>query len=349
MDFEIGSDEAYVMADVGRFGRSVRWLVLAAAVSLAMGLGCSESDEPGQSATVGSIETAPAPVESEAGRAAGPSVDTTITVGDIDADDPAKKIKRFQPLAEYLAREMQGLGVQTGNVVVARDFEEMARFMSDGTVDIYTDSAYPVLAVQTLAEVEIILRRWKDEDPTYWSTFIALRDSGIASVDDFLGRVVAFEEPQSTSGFVLPAGTLIQRGFKLREVESVDAQVGPDEIGYVFSGDEENTVEMVLQGKVAGGGVSNQDYAELTPELVQSIAAFDETIAVPRQLVAVRPGLDGELAAKVSELLIGLDRTDEGREIMDGMKKTKKFDPLPEDTGLVLEKLTVLMDLVAGE
>ena len=103
------------------------------------------------------------------------------------------------------------------------------------------------------------------------------------------------------------------------------------------------------KGRSPGGGVSNQDYAELTPELVQSIAAFDETIAVPRQLVAVRPGLDGELAAKVSELLIGLDRTDEGREIMDGMKKTKKFDPLPEDTGLVLEKLTVLMDLVAGE
>ena len=342
-------DKAYEKDHVMRLGRSIRWLVLVAAVLLATAFACSEVNEAGQGTTTESTETAPASTESEAVLATATGVDTTITVGDIDAEDPAKKIRRFQPLAEYLAREMQGLGVQTGNVVVARDFDEMARFMSDGTVDVYTDSAYPVLAVQMLAGVEIILRRWKDEEPTYWSTFIALRDSGVTSVDGFLGRVVAFEEPQSTSGFVLPAGTLIQRGFKLREVESVDAQVGPDEIGYVFSGDEENTVEMVLEGKVAGGGVSNQDYAELTPELVQSIAAFDETITVPRQLVAVRPGLDGELAAKVSELLIGLDRTDEGREIMDGMKKTKKFDPLPEDTELVLEKLTVLMDLVAGE
>ena len=136
MDFEIGSDEAYVMADVGRFGRSVRWLVLAAAVSLAMGLGCSESDEPGQSATVGSIETAPAPVESEAGRAAGPSVGTTITVGDIDADDPAKKIKRFQPLAEYLAREMQGLGVPD------RECGRRARLRGDGAVHVRRHGGY---------------------------------------------------------------------------------------------------------------------------------------------------------------------------------------------------------------
>ena len=57
-----------------------------------------------------------------------------------------------------------------------------------------------------------------------------------------MGKVVVFEELYSTSGFILPAGTLIKKGFKLREVSGPDEDVSPNEIGYFFSRDEENTI-----------------------------------------------------------------------------------------------------------
>ena len=72
-------------------------------------------------------------------------------------------------------------------------------------------------------------------------------------MDDFVGKVLAFEDPYSTSGFLLPAGTLVQQGFTLREVSRPDANVAPGEIGYYFALDEENTVELLLRGLVAGG------------------------------------------------------------------------------------------------
>ena len=50
---------------------------------------------------------------------------------------------------------------------------------------------------------------------------------------------------------------------------------------------------------------------------------------------------------KVRELLIGLDSTDEGREILEGLKKTKKFDPLPADSLSAMTDLIQLMRLVA--
>jgi phosphonate transport system substrate-binding protein len=56
-----------------------------------------------------------------------------ITLGDIDPKDPAKKIARFQPLAEYLAEHLSDQGVTRGRVVIARDIEEMATFLKDGT------------------------------------------------------------------------------------------------------------------------------------------------------------------------------------------------------------------------
>ena len=83
----------------------------------------------------------------------------TITLGDIDPDEPAKKINRFQPLADYLARNLGESGIQIGRVVIARDIEEMGQLLRDGSVDVYFDSAFPTLSVQGLSGSEIILRR----------------------------------------------------------------------------------------------------------------------------------------------------------------------------------------------
>ena len=278
-----------------------------------------------------------------------PSLHRTITLGDVEPDEPIKKIRRIQPLTDYLAEHLNELGIESGRVVLSRDFEEMAGLLSDGTVDIYFDSPFPTLTVQELSGSTVTARRWKEGDPIYWSLYIARRDSGITGLDGFLGKVVAFEKPHSTPGFILPAGTLIQRGFTLREVGQSDEDVAPDEIGYIFTRDEENTVEMLLQGLLAGGGISNQDYEGLPEEIKQRFVAFGRTAAVPRQLVSVRPGLDPELVTGVLDLLTGLDETEEGRKLLEGLKKTKKFDEIPTDSEASMQELKELMGLIFEE
>jgi len=246
-------------------------------------------------------------------------------------------------LADYLAKHVESFDIHDGRVVIARNIEEMGRFLLDGTVDIYFDSPFPSLAVQEVSGSKIILRRWKQGQPEYWSTYIALRGNGISSVKDLLGKTIAFEEPHSTSGFVLPAGTLAGRGFTITQLESTDDYVAPGEIGYVFSWDEDNTLEYILQGRVAAGGISNQDYYKMPQQLKERIVAFDRTITVPRQLVSVRPGLDPALALEVRSLLVNLDQTEEGRELLEGLKNTRKFDPLPPASESALEELKTLI------
>ena len=43
-----------------------------------------------------------------------------ITLGDIDPNEPAKKIKRLLPLADYLAENLASEGITAGRVVIAR-------------------------------------------------------------------------------------------------------------------------------------------------------------------------------------------------------------------------------------
>ena len=314
---------------------STRWIIAIGGVMSVLLLGACQGD------------ATPAPVNTAAEIKDMPA-EQLIILGDIDPDEPTKKIKRFNPLAAYLAEHLTEFGIKGGRVVIARDIEEMAGFLKDGTVDIYFDSAYPTLATQELSGSEIILRRWKEGISTYWSLLIALSDGGVTGVDDLRGKLLAFEEPRSTSGFLLPAGTLAQRGLKLREVDGPSAPVGAHEIGYFFSGDEENTLQLILERKVAGGGVSNQDYDELPEELKQRIIVIARTSAVPRQLVSLASGLDPGLARKVQELLVGLELTKEGRDLLEGIKQTIKFDPLPPDSQAALQELKEIMVLFGG-
>ena len=242
-----------------------------------LAIGCSGSEEPLPVTPPPVLQTDPAQI---------------ITLGDIDASDPIKKIKRFRPLADYLASHLTEFGIMEGKVVISRNVEEAGGYLVDGTLDIYIDSAFPILAVQEISDSQIIARRWKGGDENYRSTYITLRDSGIDRIEDFKGKVLAFEHRESTSGFVLPAGTLIQQGFTLREVDRPDAPVDRDEIGYYFAQDEENTVVLLMGGLVAGAGFSNLDYKDLSDELQKDIAVFGKTISVPGQLVSIRPGLD---------------------------------------------------------
>ena len=270
----------------------------------------------------------------------------TIVIGDVDPDEPSKKIARFQPLANYLSQNLEEFGIQIGKVIIAQNIDQMGQFLKEGDVDIYFDSPFPALVVQDIAESKFLLRRTKEGVSAYWSTYVSLGSKGFKEPKDFLGKIIAFEEPRSTSGFILPAGNLIAQGFKLKEVDGPTVQVSSDEIGYFFSSDEENTIELVLQGLVAGGGISNQDYDELPQELMEKLTSFGQTITVPRQIVSVRPALDPGLQNRIRQLLLGLKDTEEGRLILEEMKDSS-FDPLPPGTDAVMEELRELIQLVA--
>ncbi len=174
------------------------------------------------------------------------------------------------------------------------------------------------------------------------------RDGEIGNIEDLAGKIIAFEEPYSTSGFILPAGTLIKRGLTLTEVPGHDSAVASDQIGYFFSGDEENTFEALLQGKVSGGGVSNLDYELLPDELKQRIVAIDRTIEVPRQLVSVSSEMPPGLEDRISGLLTGLDQTEEGRQILSDLRNTRRFDLIPPESLPILDELKNLMRLTGN-
>ena len=71
--------------------------------------------------------------------------DQIIIIGDIDAYEPLKKVKRFGPLAGYLAENLSEFGIRKGEVIIARDIPEMGRYLKEGEIDFFFDSGFQVL------------------------------------------------------------------------------------------------------------------------------------------------------------------------------------------------------------
>lgn len=271
-----------------------------------------------------------------------------ITLGDIDPDEPATRVRRIQPLADLLAERLREHGIGRGHVRVARNIQEMAQLMRDGEVDLFLDSPFPILAVNRLANSTNLLLRYAKEDAEYWSVFISRTDSGVRGLDDLKGNVAVFQEPHSTSGFLLPVASLMERGFDMRAVAQLDADVDDSHVGCYFSGDEENTIDMVLGGDALVGVISNQDFREIPEASREQIFILHETASVPRQLVTARPGLDPELTQTIRSALLGL--SDAEREKMAAQDAprgwTWKFAELSDEATATLSDLEAKMGLL---
>jgi phosphonate transport system substrate-binding protein len=268
----------------------------------------------------------------------------TIVLADI-SDEPAEIMARFQPLADYLAANLSAFGINVGEVKVAPNMGTMADWLASGEVDLYFGNSYPALIVSEKSGALPVLRGWKGGSGEVHSVFFARADSGLTSLADLKSHMVAFGEPNSTSGYLLPMAHLVQAGLIPIEKSGPDSNVSPIEVGYVYSGEAENTFKWVCDGTVIAGVTDNHRYKRIAAQSDVELTILAETEALPRQMVLVRPGLDAELLAAVEALLLGLHESEEGLEVLE-IFKTTKFDEFPQGADAALDRMRRLYDLV---
>ena len=269
----------------------------------------------------------------------------TLTIGDI-SNDPAKITERYSLLADYLEEDLADSGVSKIEIRVAPDLETMSEWMANGTVDIYFDSVYPSFVVSNGSGSTPILRQWRKGVEQYNSVIFATKDSGVTSVNDLQGQIVAFEEVYSTSGFMLPTAAILETDLKMVEKENNSEAVAADEVGFVFSGADENTIQWVLSGKVAAGATDSATYAQDIPEDIrETLVIVGESEFVPRAVATVTPEMESELVEALTESLLNLDNSENGVAVLESLD-TAKFDEFPGGAQAAFDEINRLVLMV---
>lgn len=152
---------------------------------------------------------------------------------------------------------------------------------------------------------------------TYQSMFVAKADSGIKKIEDLAGKKVAFVDPSSTSGYLLPQKTLKDKGVQTKET--------------VFAQKHDNVISMVYQGQVDAGAAfysppskNEKGQAEIEdarrlvktqyPDVEKKIAIIDLSQHIPNDPIIFRKEMSEEMKNKIVDAMIAFVGTPEGKE-----------------------------------
>ena len=277
---------------------------------------------------------------SAAGQTPQTSETRNLTLG-IVAETHQKEIEEhFREFARYLARKISAPTTYEGKVVVTSTLPELAKLLDQGTVDYYMESPYPTYVVNSVHGAgTLLLRRWKSGMADYRSLIFTHRGSGIQHLDDLRGKMIAFEDPESSSGYFLPKLFLQRNGLRLAEKPGLDANVGAAEVGFVFARSQENLVDWVLGKKTAAGAFSNDDHAALDEKKRNDIVVLAQTELLPRHLLSVRKEMPLGLVGRLEKILLAMHEDADGLKILQNTDGTTKFDYLPGGEAVMRRRL----------
>lgn len=276
---------------------------------------------------------------------ASPSWAKTLNIGTISAA-PIDEIRTFQPFADYLADNLDGDGIDDVKVVIAANIHQMAKMLKNGEADLFIDSSVTALAVNKLSGSQCMLRRWKKGREQYRSVIFVRDDSAIASLADLKGKIIAFEEPFSTSGFMLPALTAHGEGLELIAVDSVHSTPPAGHIGYIMALDNETQAAWVERNRVQAAAMAEDDFNDLAKTALKPLRALYVTPFVPYHVMTHRSGLEAPLVERIKTVLKSAHETELGRKILMNFERTTKFDDIPPGLLASALKLEPFLDLI---
>lgn len=254
----------------------------------------------------------------------------TLALGLVSEMNRSAIEAHFADFVSYVASKVSAPRAMQWKVVVAATPFELAKLLEQRKVDFYIESPYPTYVINYVHGAgKLLLRRWKGGVAEYYSMIFTRGDGSLRRLDDLRGKTIGFEDPSSTSGYLLPKFFLGRAGFKLIDKARFDPDATNSEVRYVFAYSQDKLVDWVLTKRVDAGAFSSEDHAQLDSQKKAAIAVLAQTERLPRHLVSVRADLAPQMVRRIEAVLLGMDGDEEGRRILNRTDQTTKFDLLP--------------------
>ncbi len=250
-------------------------LVLVAAMVLA-GCGGASGDEGGGSA----------------------SGDEPLRVGLIPNENPEEVEAQYQPLEDYLKKEI-GREVELS---VPTTYNAVVEAMVSGKLDLAYFGGLTYVQARQRADVHPLFTEVNPRTGTtkYRSVIIVPADSNVQKVEDLRGEDFAFGSVSSTSGSLYPSIMLNQAG--------IDYRTDLGEV--IYTGGHDTTAQAVANGRVAAGGLEDRILYDLQEEGIiekSKVRVIEESDPIEGYPWVVRDALPDKDEQALTDAFLGLE------------------------------------------
>ncbi|WP_283234570.1 phosphate/phosphite/phosphonate ABC transporter substrate-binding protein [Alteribacter keqinensis] len=232
-----------------------------------------------------------------------------LVMGFVPSTDSDQIASTVEPLTERLSEE---LGIEVDGRVMT-NYSALVEAMGSGQVQIGFIPAFGYVLANERHDIEVILKSLRAGDDSYRAQYSVRADSGIESLEDLEGKVWAFADSASTSGFLFPA-TQIRNDFGMTEDEFFGDMVE--------TGSHDNALITVLEG---GADVATTfedareviegDYPEVYDE-ENGLIQLDFTEPIPNDTISVISELSEDMVNQIREAFLSFNDDEDMIEIM---------------------------------
>jgi len=249
---------------------------------------------------------------------------------------PEEVLRReFQPLMEYLSHAIH-IPVR---LIIAPDYEGLVTLLETSEIDIasFSPLAY-VLGKRRNASIRLLLGQIVGGATSYTTYIIVHSASKIQQLDQLKGKVFAFVDRHSASGYLFPYAFFLNQGI---DPENYFKEV-------VFAGNHRKAIQYVLEGKVDAAATYSEGLmaARESGLRVRSLRIIKKTGRIPFDAVCARGDLDLNLVQQVKSLLLHLDTNDEqGRTILGEILRINGWIEVDDEQYAAIRQV---LDLIEG-
>ena len=270
----------------------------------------------------------------------------TLTIGFIPVEKADELTPKAQALETFLENEL-GVDVE---IVVPTNYETIIEGMRFGHIDAAFMDTGPAWITHQRTGAEAVMAELVAGKVNYQATVWASTDNdSINSLEDTVGKKVAFTSITGSSGFVRPMGTLVTGGhvdIEGDDIVALEYALANNFESYTFAGGYKAALQLLLDGKVDvafGSDIAPQKYLELEDQA--KLRPVTTIGPVPSHVFMVSPDMSDSTKNTLVDALVELNY-DEHNQILKDLYGAEAL--VPTTTTMHIGEFGTFIDALTG-
>ena len=254
--------------------------------------------------------------------------------------EAGKIVNSAEGIVEYL---QQATGFQF-KVAVPTSYAAVIEALGNYQADIAWLSTYAYILAKQKYDADVRLMTVRNGLKVYRGQFVARADSGIESIEDIQGKIIAYTDAASTSGYIYPSAILKQKG------------ITPSD--YFFAGGHTQAILAVYSGRADIACTywsppdetgkpkdAREKLLETYPDIFDKISIVGFTDWIPNDTVTFRQNMPSDIRYRITTALLEFASTDHGRATLKALYDIDGLEPTTDAEYEIVRTTLRLMDM----